>query len=389
DTSSATAESESDLSPFSFLIPLSLSLSAALYLSLSLSLSLCCSLPLSLSLPLCCSLPLSLCCSLPLSLSLCCSLPLSLPLSLLLSTSLSLSPSLLLSTSLSLLLSTSLSLSLLLSTSLSLSFCCSLPLSLSPSLSAALYLSLSLFLLLSTSLSLSLSLSFCCSLPLPLSLSFCCSLPLSLSPSLSAALYLSLSLSLSVSASLPPLSPALRVTQPYRVVGFHGEVELFCSYHHTGRHEPEELWVTLYRGMYREGKQKVCTSSFTRNQTSFQVEGEREVRCRGQLRPGRVNLTVSGLRGNDTDLYHCGIEVMYPPPYLRTFGNGTLLYIPEEPNCSLPEAQRTSDMGETSVKVALAGLVTASILMVISVIAFLLYQVRHYKTTSVLTWITP
>uniref|UniRef100_A0A8C7LVL7 CD28 molecule n=1 Tax=Oncorhynchus mykiss TaxID=8022 RepID=A0A8C7LVL7_ONCMY len=171
----------------------------------------------------------------------------------------------------------------------------------------------------------------------------------------------------------------LRVTQPYRVVGFRGEVELFCSYHHTGRHEPEELRVTLYRGAYREGKQEVCTSSFTHNQTSFQVEGVGEVRCRGQLGPGRVNLTISGLQGNDTDLYYCGIEVMYPPPYLRRFGNGTLLFIPEEPGCSLPEAQRTSDMGETSVRLALAGLVAANILMVISVVAFLLYQVNHYK----------
>ncbi|XP_055720507.1 cytotoxic T-lymphocyte protein 4-like [Salvelinus fontinalis] len=176
-----------------------------------------------------------------------------------------------------------------------------------------------------------------------------------------------------------PVWNALKITQPYRVVGFRGEVELFCSYHHPGRHEPEELRVTLYQGTYREAKQEVCASSFTHNQTSFQVEGEREARCRGQLAPGRVNLTISGLRGNDTDLYYCGIEVMYPPPYLRTFGNGTLLYIPEEPGCSLPEAQRRSDMGETSVRLALAGLVAASTLMVIPVIAFLLYQVLQRK----------
>ncbi|XP_064803101.1 cytotoxic T-lymphocyte protein 4-like isoform X2 [Oncorhynchus masou masou] len=173
-----------------------------------------------------------------------------------------------------------------------------------------------------------------------------------------------------------PVWNALRVTQPYRVVGFRGEVELFCSYHHTGRHEPEELRVTLYRGVYGEGKQEVCTSSFTHNQTSFQVEGEREVGCRGQLGPGRVNLTISGLRGNDTDLYYCGIEVLYPAPYLRVFGNGTLLYIPEEPGCSLPEAQGTSDMGETSVRLAL---VAANILIVISVVTFLLYQVLQRK----------
>uniref|UniRef100_A0A8C7TGC9 CD28 molecule n=1 Tax=Oncorhynchus mykiss TaxID=8022 RepID=A0A8C7TGC9_ONCMY len=179
-----------------------------------------------------------------------------------------------------------------------------------------------------------------------------------------------------------PVWNALRVTQPYRVVSHRGEVELFCSYHHTGRHEPEELRITLYRGMYGEQEeQKVCTSSFTHNNTAFQVEGEgeRKVRCRGQLRPGKVNLTISGLRGNDTDLYRCAIEVLYPPPYLRTFGNGTLLYITEEPGCFTPEAQRRDDVtGETSVRLPLAGL--AAVLIVISAIAILLvHQVLQRK----------
>uniref|UniRef100_A0A4W5PSR8 CD28 molecule n=1 Tax=Hucho hucho TaxID=62062 RepID=A0A4W5PSR8_9TELE len=179
-----------------------------------------------------------------------------------------------------------------------------------------------------------------------------------------------------------PVWNALRVTQPYRVVGFRGEVELFCSYHHTGRHEPEELRITLYRGMYGEQQeQEACTSSFTHNQTFFQVEGEREVRCRGQLGPGRVNLTVSGLRGNDTDLYRCAIEVLYPPPYLRTFGNGTLLYITEEPGCPRgPEKRRAEGTGETSVRLPLAGLAAATILIVISAVAILLvHQVLQRK----------
>uniref|UniRef100_A0A672PZP6 Uncharacterized protein n=1 Tax=Sinocyclocheilus grahami TaxID=75366 RepID=A0A672PZP6_SINGR len=30
---------------------------------------------------------------------------------------------------------------------------------------------------------------------------------------------------------------------------------------------------------------------------------------------------------NDTDLYRCEIEILFPPPYLRTVGNGTIVYI--------------------------------------------------------------
>ncbi|XP_055727885.1 cytotoxic T-lymphocyte protein 4 [Salvelinus fontinalis] len=181
-----------------------------------------------------------------------------------------------------------------------------------------------------------------------------------------------------------PVWNALKVSQPYRVVSHRGEVELFCSYHHTGRHEPEELRIALYRGMYGEQEeQKVCASSFTNTNTDFQTEGEAErtVRCRGQLEPGKVNLTISGLRGNDTDLYRCAIEVLYPPPYLRTFGNGTLLYITEEPECFTPEAQRRDDVtGETSVRLPLAGLAAATILIVISAIVILfVHQVLQRK----------
>lgn len=40
-----------------------------------------------------------------------------------------------------------------------------------------------------------------------------------------------------------------------------------------------------------------------------------------------MEVTVSGLKATDTDMYRCEIEVFYPPPYLRLTGNGTLIHV--------------------------------------------------------------
>ncbi|KAJ8004427.1 hypothetical protein DPEC_G00135600 [Dallia pectoralis] len=188
--------------------------------------------------------------------------------------------------------------------------------------------------------------------------------------------------------SLPTWN-ALRVSQPYRAVSQDGEVQFYCSYHHRGQTVPEELRVTLYRGLFGdEEKQEVCTSSFSHNQTVFQVNGEqggagnrgRQVFCRGQLEAGMVNLTVSGLQGNDTDLYRCAIEVTYPPPYLRVFGNGTLLYIPEDPECPALQPNRIDDTESLWTRPPLASLAwVALVLIVIFNMAFVLYQVLQRK----------
>ncbi|MFT7808144.1 cytotoxic T-lymphocyte protein 4-like, partial [Arapaima gigas] len=123
---------------------------------------------------------------------------------------------------------------------------------------------------------------------------------------------------------------ALHVYQPYRVVGSSREIMLRCYYQTTG--QPDELRLTLYRGMY--GKQEMCASSFNTSQSHFETQGE--VRCRGQIQPGHVDLHISGLVGQNTDLYQCAFEVLYPPPYLFGIGNGTLLYIPEDLDCPAP-----------------------------------------------------
>lgn len=52
-----------------------------------------------------------------------------------------------------------------------------------------------------------------------------------------------------------------------------------------------------------------------------------QVQCTAQVTEGAVEVTVSGLKATDTDIYRCDIEIFYPPPYLRLTGNGTLIHV--------------------------------------------------------------
>ncbi|XP_031161549.1 cytotoxic T-lymphocyte protein 4 [Sander lucioperca] len=162
-----------------------------------------------------------------------------------------------------------------------------------------------------------------------------------------------------------PVWSAVKVIQHYKVVSTNGTAQLQCfvqprpSFHKSQPSDeqtlpypypdPEELRVTLLKGLH--GTQELCSStlSFT-EQTEPGVAKEREVQCSARLREGSVEVTVSGLKATDTDLYRCGIEIFYPPPYLRLTGNGTLIHVLGSSDCPLPETHRQAaqqgDKGE-------------------------------------------
>ncbi|KPP70938.1 hypothetical protein Z043_110183 [Scleropages formosus] len=108
------------------------------------------------------------------------------------------------------------------------------------------------------------------------------------------------------------------------MVASDGELRLHCSY--NPQIQPQELVVALYRGMH--GNQRVCIIglNLTHSKPGFQTEGP--IRCKAEHSLAGVDLVVSGLRGLDTDLYRCTLEVLYPPPYRIGTGNGTLFHIP-------------------------------------------------------------
>uniref|UniRef100_A0A3Q1CTV0 Immunoglobulin V-set domain-containing protein n=1 Tax=Amphiprion ocellaris TaxID=80972 RepID=A0A3Q1CTV0_AMPOC len=136
--------------------------------------------------------------------------------------------------------------------------------------------------------------------------------------------------------------PAVKVTQPYRVLSTDGTAQIQCvvhprpSYHQIEPShdqntsypfpDPEELSVTLLKGLH--GSQELCSSSinFLQKPNETDVKQEGEVQCSAQATDGAVTVSVSGLKATDTDLYRCEIQIFYPPPYLRFTGNGTLIH---------------------------------------------------------------
>ena len=54
------------------------------------------------------------------------------------------------------------------------------------------------------------------------------------------------------------------------------------------------------------------------------------VNCQASMSEDGLSVSLSGLKGDDTDMYRCVVEVIYPPPYMKRVGNGTLVYVPGE-----------------------------------------------------------
>ncbi|XP_040913411.1 cytotoxic T-lymphocyte protein 4 [Toxotes jaculatrix] len=151
-----------------------------------------------------------------------------------------------------------------------------------------------------------------------------------------------------------PVWSAVKVTQPYRVVSINGTAQVQCFIHPQPFYDqiqhshdqnppypfpvPEEVHVILLKGLY--GTQELC--SHTINLTEHRetsVESNGESQCSATLREGAVEVTVSGLKATDTDIYRCEIGVIYPPPYLRLTGNGTLIHVIESSDCPLQGAR--------------------------------------------------
>ncbi|KAL6484564.1 hypothetical protein MHYP_G00066090 [Metynnis hypsauchen] len=166
-----------------------------------------------------------------------------------------------------------------------------------------------------------------------------------------------------------PLGNAFSVSQPYYVVGSQGEASLHCTFNI----KPKEMKVSLYKGMY--GEERICSANVNMSEPHIVTDGK--VHCRGNVSKGRVDLTVFGLKGEDTDLYRCQVEIIFPPPYLSKFGNGTLVYIPETPDCPTEHTEaRIQDNPEITpiqspslpLILICAVLITTTIILILQVI---------------------
>ncbi|XP_054471884.1 cytotoxic T-lymphocyte protein 4 [Anoplopoma fimbria] len=195
-----------------------------------------------------------------------------------------------------------------------------------------------------------------------------------------------------------PVWSAVKVIQPYRVVSINGTAQVQCfvkpqpSYHqiqpsddqtlHYPYPDPEDLRVTLLKGLY--GTEEFCSSilNFT-GQRKQVVEKEGEVQCSAQLKEGAVEVTVSGLRATDTDMYRCEIEIFYPPPYRRLTGNGTLIHVLGSSDCPVQGAQRQTalqgDDGEDDEGDDRMAPVSVPVVILVMLVIFVLIIIIYFQ----------
>ncbi|KAM8855434.1 cytotoxic T-lymphocyte protein 4 [Spinachia spinachia] len=200
-----------------------------------------------------------------------------------------------------------------------------------------------------------------------------------------------------------PAWSAVRILQPYRAVSTNGTALLQCFFRPRPsdqqtpaypQPEPEELRVTLLKGL--RGTREFCSSFLgPAGQTEPAGETEGEVQCSARVTEGAVEVTLSGLKATDTDLYRCEIRVFYPPPYLRLTGNGTLLHVLGSSGCPVPGPRRQirqrgddeegdgSDERKAPVSVPVVVLMTLVMLVLIIIIYFQAAQCKQGRREDV------
>ncbi|KAI6065025.1 Cytotoxic T-lymphocyte protein 4 [Aix galericulata] len=125
------------------------------------------------------------------------------------------------------------------------------------------------------------------------------------------------------------IAEVMEVSQPAMVLANRqGVASLVCKYKHIGN--AKEIRVTLLK---QTGDQftEICASTYTTEFKMFSVE--EVIQCRVSPSRNNVTLTLTGLQANDTGLYVCKMERMYPPPYFMNKGNGTQLYVIDPEPC--------------------------------------------------------
>ncbi|XP_060945200.1 cytotoxic T-lymphocyte protein 4 [Limanda limanda] len=186
-----------------------------------------------------------------------------------------------------------------------------------------------------------------------------------------------------------PVWTASKVIQPYRVTSISGTAQVQCfitpqpfylqQTQPSDSSGPVEVRVTLLRGLH--GSQGLCstTLNFTEpRETSVEEVGE--VQCSAEVRGGAVQVTVSGLKAADTDLYRCQIQVLYPPPYLRLTGNGTLIHVPDNCDAPMQEMVQQSDEEEGEEGEKEKEPVSAPVVVLVILVMFVLIIIIYLQT---------
>ncbi|XP_036109785.1 T-cell-specific surface glycoprotein CD28 [Molossus molossus] len=130
----------------------------------------------------------------------------------------------------------------------------------------------------------------------------------------------------------PPIQVAenkILVKQSPMLVVYNNAVNLSCKY--TYNLFSKELRASLYKGADSAVEVCVVNGNYSHQ---LQFHSKTGFDCDGKLDNETVTFYLWNLSVNQTDIYFCKIEVMYPPPYIdNEKSNGTIIHVKENQIC--------------------------------------------------------
>ncbi|XP_028924817.1 T-cell-specific surface glycoprotein CD28 [Ornithorhynchus anatinus] len=119
------------------------------------------------------------------------------------------------------------------------------------------------------------------------------------------------------------------VKQPPLLVATNNEVNLVCNYIYNGSR-------TEFRASLQKGVDSAVETCSLYGNVSHQENSpsNKEFNCHGIFNETTMTFHLWDLLVNQTDIYFCKIEVMYPPPYYHNDkSNGTIIHVKEKLKC--------------------------------------------------------
>lgn len=140
---------------------------------------------------------------------------------------------------------------------------------------------------------------------------------------------LRLLLALSFFPSIKVTANQILVKQSPLLVVEDNAVNLTCNYTHNIF--SKEFRASLYKGVDSAMEVCVVNGNYSHQLRFYSSTG---FNCDGKLGNETVTFYLRNLSVNQTDIYFCRIEVMYPPPYIdNQKSNGTIIHVRDKLPC--------------------------------------------------------
>ncbi|XP_054828344.1 T-cell-specific surface glycoprotein CD28 [Eublepharis macularius] len=152
----------------------------------------------------------------------------------------------------------------------------------------------------------------------------------------------------------------ISVSQPPLLVAENKNASIFCSYVCKSP-ETRTFKASMLKGTARAVE--VCSVSWNGN-ASTHNDNKSGIKCRIEVNTTGVMFNLYNLSVNQTDIYVCKIEAVYPAPYHHGESNGTVLHVKEEPQ-KPPQAPEHSNAMVAAVAVATGYSVVATVAAVL------------------------